>query len=168
MDPYIGEIRIFAGNFAPRGWMLCDGSLLRIVEYRALFEVIGFTYGGGVDKFALPDLRGRAPMHCGEGPGLTPRLIGQAGGRASVTMVPDEMPVHFHTTKCLAGPSDKKSPIEAVWSNSTEGRVPPNIYADNCDTYMSAQAVGSTGGNAPHSNMQPYLGINYVIATEGW
>jgi len=168
MDPFIGEIRLFAGVYAPKDWAFCDGSLMLIREYRWLFSLLGTTYGGdGVTNFALPDLRGRAPMHFGEGPGLSARQIGQPGGSVTVALKPEEMPAHTHTAKGIAGRSTEMNPIGGVWANSTGGRIPPNIYADVSDTPMNPQAVGVTGGNSPHTNMQPYLGLHYIIAFNG-
>jgi microcystin-dependent protein len=168
MEPYIGEIRIFAGNYAPVNWAFCDGSLLAIRSNTALFSIIGTTYGGnGVVTFALPDLRGRAPMHYGTGNGLTPRFIGELGGNPSVTLTVSEIPLHTHAANCLAAASNQTSPAGAIWSNSTGGRKPADIYSSKFDTAMSAQAIGTTGGTIQHNNMQPYLGINYIMAMQG-
>jgi microcystin-dependent protein len=168
MDPYIGEIRIFAGNYAPQNWAFCDGSMLPIRSNTALFSIMGITYGGdGVITFALPDLRGRAPMHFGAGIGLTPRVIGEFGGNSSIQLTLSEIPMHAHAANCHADNSNQTSPVGAGWSNSTGGRKPADIYSSKFDTAMSAQAISPTGGNNPHNNMQPYLGINYIIALQG-
>ncbi|TJY42784.1 phage tail protein [Cohnella pontilimi] len=168
MDPYVGEIRIFAGNFAPKGWALCDGSLLSIQTNTALFSLLGTTYGGnGKTNFALPDLRGRAPMHFGTGQGLTPRSLGESGGSASVQLTVQQMPSHNHVPNCVAGASDQMSPAGAEWGNATAGRQSPSLYSSKFDTPMSPQAIGATGGGAPHNNMQPYLVLNYIIALQG-
>jgi microcystin-dependent protein len=168
MEPYIGEIRMFAGNYAPENWAFCDGSLLPIRNNTALFSILGTTYGGnGTTIFALPDLRGRTPMHYGTGIGLTPRYIGEPGGNPNVQLTLSETPLHTHAANCVAAASNQTGPAGAVWANSTGGRKPPDIYSSKFDTAMSPQAIGLTGGNIPHNNMQPYLGINYIISLQG-
>ncbi|MBB6634696.1 phage tail protein [Cohnella thailandensis] len=168
MDPYVGEIRIFAGTFAPRDWKLCDGSELYIRDFPELFSVIGTAYGGdGTFRFALPDLRGRAPMHFGEGQGLSNRPFAEAGGSAKVALIPEQMPPHVHTASCRTGTSLLKNPIGAVWSESTDGRKAPGIYSTKSDLRMSPEAIGAAGGSEPHNNRQPYLAIHYIIATTG-
>jgi microcystin-dependent protein len=168
MDPYLGEIRIFAGNFAPANWAFCDGSLLFIREYSALFSIIGTTYGGNaITQFALPDLRGRTPLHFGTGIGLTPRSIGEFGGSQDVLLNVSEIAQHTHAANYVDADSTLTSPNGAYWSDSTEGRKPPDIYSSKFDTVMNTQAIGLTGGGLPHNNMQPYLGINYIIALQG-
>jgi microcystin-dependent protein len=168
MEPYLGEIRIFAGNFAPVGWKFCDGSLLPISSNTALFSIIGTIYGGnGYITFALPDLKGHAPMHFGTGNGLTERYIGEFGGSNDVQLKLSEIPVHTHAANCVADISNEPIPTGASWANSTGGRKPPDIYSSKFDTAMSAQAIGLMGGNNPHNNRQPYLGINYIIALQG-
>jgi len=162
MDPFIGQIMMFGGNFAPRGWALCDGSLLPISQNQALFSILGTTYGGdGKTNFALPDLRGRAPIHAGSGPGLSPRKLGQKGGVEQVTLTTSQIPSHSHT---LQGRSD------AAGSDDPSGRSlgKSNIYARQAaDTAMAASSITATGGGQPHENMQPFLGINFIIALVG-
>jgi microcystin-dependent protein len=168
MDPYIGEIRMFAGNYAPANWAFCDGSLLAIRSNTALFSLLGTYYGGdGKVTFALPDLRGRAPMHFGQGRGLTDRPIGESGGFPEVHLTLAEMPLHTHTAEGHAANSDQTSPASAAWSNSTGGRKPPSIYSAKSDTQMNPGAIGLTGGYDAHNNRMPYLAVNYIIALQG-
>ncbi len=169
-DPFIAEIRIFAGNFAPRGWAFCDGQLLQISQNTALFSLIGTTYGGdGRTTTALPNLHGRAPMHPGRGPGLTDRRLGQGGGVTTVTISESQMPNHNHTPMAnrLSQNPDLKSsePGNHTWaSNSQENNFRP---AADRNVNMSAQAIGQTGGSQPHNNMQPFLTMYFIIALQG-
>jgi len=165
VEPYIGEIRLFAGNFAPRGWALCLGQLLSISQYTQLFSILGTNYGGnGKTTFALPDLRGRAPMHQGQGAGLTYRQLGEQGGEQSVVLIELEMPAHSHTAAYQAAPAIK-NPAEAVWTST--GRRGTQVYGPNANVTMHVQSIGIAGGGFPHNNMQPYLGLNFIIALEG-
>lgn len=167
MDSYIGEIRIFAGSYAPQGWALCDGSLLQIRSYPVLFSILGTNYGGdGQNTFALPDLRGRAPMHQGQGPGLTNRPIGSAGGSAQVTLRETQMPAHTHIPACQSVTNGSASPENAIWTK-TFGRFGQPAYATQPNQAMSAQAIGIAGSSQPHNNMQPYLSMNFIISLEG-
>ena len=156
--PYIGEIRIFAGNFAPVGWLFCQGQLLPIDQYDVLFNLIGTTYGGdGQSTFALPDLASRIPYH--QGPGYT---IGQMGGAESVTLIGNQMPVHSHQP-VAAAVATTPSPNGAVWAsyaNSEYATATPSAP-------MANNALNVAGGNQPHDNMAPYLCLNFIIATEG-
>lgn len=153
MDPILGTIILFAGNFAPRGWALCDGQLLPISQNTALFSILGTTYGGdGIHTFALPDLRGRAPIHAGNGPGLTPRNLGESGGQESVTLTPNEIPAHVHGIQAAPEP---------------HGDPSGNILAAATQEKAGVSHTGPAGGNQPHNNMQPYVAVNYIIATEG-
>jgi microcystin-dependent protein len=168
MDPYIGEIRLFAGNFAPRGWAFCDGSILPISRNTALFSLLGTQYGGdGRTTFALPDMRGRAPMHKGTGPGLTTRDIGAAGGSPSVTLLTNEIPSHSHAVNSVSKtPATITDPTQALWANS-EVRGGTEVYTPTATTTMSPLAIGMTGASQPHNNQQPYLTLNFIIALEG-
>ncbi|GIP23436.1 phage tail protein [Paenibacillus sp. J22TS3] len=167
MDQYVGEIRIFAGTFAPKGWAFCDGSIVPIHNNTPLFSLLGNTYGGdGKTTFALPDLRGRAPMHQGQGPGLTPRPLGSPGGTASVTLLTTEMPVHTHIPACQNTTNGVAEPTNAVWTK-TAGRVGPPAYSPSSNQNMNPLAIGVTGSSLPHNNMQPYLAVNFIIALEG-
>ncbi len=163
-SPYIGEIRMFGGNFAPAGWAFCDGSLLSIAENDALFNLIGTTYGGdGQNTFALPDLRGRAPLHAGQGPGLSNYTLGQAGGTESVTLTPNQLPAHSHLAQGQTAAGSQTSPSNGVWAASTL-----NQFSANTPTQpFAANAVGMSGGSQPHDNMMPYATINYIISLFG-
>ncbi len=173
-DQYIGEIRMFGGNFAPRGWAFCNGQLMAISQNTALFSILGVTYGGdGKSTFALPDLQGRAPMHQGAGRGLTPRMLGQRGGAPSVTLLESQMPRHNHVPQAVsANGATGQGPDGAVWAQGwTAGRGgqqnPAPTCATSASTPMAAQALGPTGGSQPHNNMQPYLGVSFIIALQG-
>ncbi|MGN6608171.1 MAG: phage tail protein [Jatrophihabitans sp.] len=157
--PFIGEIRMFGGNFAPVGWLFCQGQLLPIDQYDALFNLIGTTYGGdGQSTFALPDLQSRVPVHQGSG-----YALGQTGGAEQVQLTASQIPQHTHGLRAASGPGTTASPSNAVWAGSTY-----DAYSDQTpDTAMSAAAVSYTGGNQPHENMPPFLVINFIIATEG-
>lgn len=168
MDPYVGEIRLFAGNYAPRGWAICDGSLLPIQSNTLLFSVLGAQFGGnGTTNFALPDMRGCAPMHQGEGPGLTPRSFTGKGGDATVILDMTQMPNHTHTAKSVSTATlTTQDPTGAVPAY-TGGRGGSSIYSATPSVQMNSVAVGTQGGNQPHNNMQPYVMLNFIIALEG-
>lgn len=162
-EPYIGQINMFGGNFAPRGYAFCDGQLITITQHTALFTILGTTYGGdGRTTFGLPNLQGRAPMHWGSGPGLTPRRIGQTGGSTTVALNEAEIPPHSHGMKAgVASTSNVPSAMGALGN--------ANVYAGTSDppAPMSAQAIGATGNGAAHENRQPYLAIDFIIALQG-
>lgn len=166
MEAYLGQIMLFAGNFAPTGWMFCEGQLLRITDNQALFSVLGVTYGGdGRTTFALPDLRGRAPIHPGAGPGLSHYDPGQRGGAETHTLTTGQLPAHTHPATAKA-PSPPRyflspSPHGTVWVDGTEGNPYEEMPTETDVT------VGETGGGLPVNNMQPYLAINYIIAVQG-
>jgi microcystin-dependent protein len=163
-EPYLGEIRLFAGNFAPRGWALCNGQLLPIRQYTALFSLLGVNYGGdGKTTFALPDLQGRVPIGQGDGAGLTPRVVGEAGGESTVTVITTEMPVHTHLANCSSQTSSNQ-PEGAYWGST--GRA-ANAYAPTPAVNLSLMAALPAGGSQPHNNMQPYLGMTFIIAMDG-
>jgi microcystin-dependent protein len=163
-EPFIAEIRIFAGNFAPRGWAFCNGQLLQIAQNTALFSLIGTTYGGdGRTTTALPNLEGRAPMHPGRGPGLTARRLGERVGSETVTLTAAQMPSHTHSMKGL-GPANTNSPSGA--SPATNPTMQQYHAATNLLNAAST-AVTSTGGGQPHNNMQPYLAMSFIIALVG-
>ena len=159
-QPYVGEIRMFAGNFAPAGWMFCEGQLLPISENDTLFTVIGTTYGGdGQNTFALPDFRGRLPLH--QGNGFT---IAETGGVEQVTLTVSQISAHSHPFLATGNPGATTNPNPNLTANS------PNVVVyiqDVTDVNMSAQAVGATGGSQPHTNFQPYLCVNYIISLFG-
>jgi len=162
-EPFIAEIRIFAGNFAPRGWAFCDGQLLPISQNTALFCLIGTTYGGdGRTRTALPNLEGRAPMHPGRGPGLTARRLGQKGGVETVTLTEAHMPSHRHT---LIG--SERAGREVTPANNFFGTGEAYYTTDSNLSPAAEQVLPNTGGSQAHNNMQPYLAINYIIALVG-
>lgn len=162
MEPFIGQIMMFGGNFAPRGWAFCDGQLLPISQYSALFSILGTTYGGdGVSTFGLPDLRGRAPMHAGTGPGLSPRPLGQRGGAEHVSLTSSQMPPHSHSLNGLGSAADNDNPANGALARS-------EIYAAGTPNRpMADGSVGSAGGGQPVSVESPYGVVNFCIALEG-
>lgn len=171
MDPYIGEIRLFAGNFAPNGWALCDGQLLAIASNAALFSILGTTYGGnGQTTFALPDLRGRMPMHPGQGPGLTPRTLGELGGEESVTLLANQMPAHTHVLNASNAQGAGDSPTNSLLAQSYDqnNSNPISTYAGGApNTTLNPASVGLAGGSQPHDNLPPFGCINFIIALTG-
>ena len=162
-DPFIGEIRLFAGNFAPSGWAFCDGSIQSIAQNDVLFALIGTTYGGdGQNTFGLPDLRGRVPIHQGQAPGLSPRFIGQLAGTVSVTLTGAQMPSHTHAMLAASAPG-AAVPTGGVLAGNTV-----SVYGTGAPSSpMAAQGISAAGGSQPHNNMAPYLGVNYIIALFG-
>jgi microcystin-dependent protein len=165
MDPFLGEIRLFGFNFAPTGWALCNGQIMSIAQNTALFSLLGTTYGGnGQTTFALPDLQGRVPMAAGQGPGLSPRDLGEEGGEENVTLLASEMPVHTHTAVCNSQDGDQYDPTGHFWAPDAAGNAE---YGNSGGSVMNAAALGSSGGGGPHTNLQPYMVINYCIALQG-
>ena len=164
-SPYLGEIKIFAGNFAPSGWAMCDGSLLQISQNDALFALIGTTFGGdGQSNFALPDLRGRIPIGQGQGSGLSNYILGQTGGVETVTLTVNQLPVHSHSILASLAPGSFVSPSNGVLAQF-RGSVP--VYSVNSPVDLATNAVANTGGNQPHDNRAPYLAVNYIISLTG-
>lgn len=161
-QPYVGEIRIFAGNFAPAGWMFCEGQLLPISEFETLFNLIGTTYGGdGQSTFALPDLRGRLPLH--QGNGLT---LAETGGVEEVTLTANQTPVHTHALLSSTAIAQRTSPGGSVLSQPTG----PAIYREDVPTgsaFLASQTVGPTGGSQAHTNFMPYLCLDFIISLFG-
>lgn len=171
-DAYIGEIRIFAGNFPPKDWAFCDGSLLAIQRNTALFSILGTTYGGnGTSTFALPNLNGRVPIGAGTGPGLTQRYLGEEVGSQTVTLLATEMPAHAHSPMGHGEKGTTNDPTGAIWgeysTTSHSGVTKTNLYNATADVQMAAQALGTAGNSQPHNNMQPYLGVNFIICMRG-
>jgi len=170
-EAYVGEIRIFAGNFPPMGWELCNGQLMNIQQNTALFSVLGVQYGGdGKTTFALPNLMGAAPMNQGQGQGLTSRQVGKAVGVQNVTLLESQMPVHNHIPAAIQAQGNIGNPTDSFWAEAVpSGRPPkqPSLYDSNIDVGMSPQALSVTGGNQSHNNMQPYLVLNYIICLQG-
>jgi microcystin-dependent protein len=159
-QPYVGEIRMFAGNFAPAGWMFCEGQLLSIAEYETLFQLIGTSYGGdGQSTFALPDLRGRLPLHMGNS-----LILAEQGGVEAVTLTVNQIPAHSHPMLAAATPGNVASPGGNLLANSLN--VTP--YINDAPTgNMNAAAIGATGGSQPHNNFQPYLCVDFIISLFG-
>lgn len=159
-ESYLGEIRMFAGNFAPYGWSFCQGQLLPIWEYEALFSLIGTTYGGdGITTFALPDLRGRLPVHQGNG-----YAMGQKGGVENVTLTSQQIPPHSHSLKATTNMADTPSPSNALFA---KGSISELYWADPTEVDLNSAAVSPAGNNQPHSNLQPYLCVNFIISLYG-
>jgi microcystin-dependent protein len=162
-QPYVGEIRIFAGNFAPCGWVFCDGRLLSIAENETLFNLIGTTYGGdGVSTFGMPDLRGRLPMHQGAG-----FVLAQTGGVETVTLTTQQIPLHNHPV--LATTSGQQlSPANAIPAQPASTQANTWIYdANNPTVPLQNASITNTGGNQPHTNFQPYLCVNFILSLFG-
>jgi microcystin-dependent protein len=165
MDPFLGEIRIFGGNFAPVGWALCEGQLLSIAQNSALFAILGTTFGGnGTTTFGLPDLRGRVPIGEGAGPGLAPYTLGQQGGTENVTLLANQLPAHTHALNAYNGAGNKATVAGSLLANGAK----PDYYSDQpATTTLSPGAIGSAGGGAPVSIQQPYLTLTFIIALQG-
>ena len=165
-DPFVAEIRIFPFNFAPKGWAFCDGQLLPISQNTALFSLLGTTYGGdGRSNFALPNMQGNAPMHPGQGPGLSLHDLGEAGGSETVTLLTSEIPAHFHNLRAAASTGTKSVPSANVLAK-TSGATPYAISGSPL-VAMAVGALNPAGGDQPHNNMQPYLTLNFCIALQG-
>jgi microcystin-dependent protein len=163
--PYLGQLAIVPYNFAPVGWMFCDGQLLPISQYTALFSLLGTTYGGdGRSNFGLPDLRGRVPVGMGSGPGLSPIVLGEVGGVENVTLTVAQLPAHSHPLNASTLEAAVVSPTGSVLGS--KARVP--LYSgDSSLTTMSSASIGSTGDNQPVPIRNPYLGLSYIIAVQG-
>ena len=164
-DPFVAEIRIFPFNFAPKGWAWCDGQLLPLSQNTALFSLLGTTYGGnGKSNFALPDLQGRAPMHPGQGPGLSLHDLGETGGSETVTLLESEIPAHSHALRGSNVLGDSPVPggnTMARFANAYQQTANANL------TPTAPEALAPAGGDAPHNNMQPYLTFYFCIALQG-
>jgi microcystin-dependent protein len=160
-QPFVGEIRMFAGNFAIAGWMFCEGQLLPISEYETLFVLIGTTYGGdGESTFALPDLRGRVPIHQGNG-----FILAQSGGAEEVTLTVNQIAAHTHPLLATTAVANQSSPANNVLAQSTAADL---YIEDTATAALASGAISPTGGSQPHPNFQPYLGINYIISLFGY
>jgi microcystin-dependent protein len=165
-NPFVGEIRMFGGNFAPSGWAFCSGQLLSIAENDVLFALIGTTYGGdGVNTFGLPDLRGRIPLHQGTGPGLSTYVIGQLAGVENVTLLSNQMPIHTHTAAASSASTGVSDPTNTFWASNPAVKQ----YAPSTATLtsMAATSVSAVGANQPHDNMPPFLAISFIISLFG-
>ncbi len=167
-DPFLAEIRIFAGNFAPSGWALCNGQLMPISQNTALFSLLGMSYGGdGKSTFGLPNLQGSAAMSQGQGPGLTDRFLGETGGAQNVTLLAGDMPIHSHIIEGSTknGTLKQPSPTEFLAQSGAGNLYQSNPLANM--VVMNQQALSISGGSLPHNNMQPYLTLTYIIALRG-
>ena len=164
-QPYIGEIKMFGGNFAPNGWLFCQGQLLATADYDTLFQSIGTTYGGdGQTTFALPNLSGRVPVHQGNGPGLTNRVIGELGGTEAVTLTSQQIPQHTHAAVVSSSAGSTGVPSSSV----TLGIADIDLHIiESPSVNMNTATIGNTGGSQPHNNLQPTLAINFIISLFG-
>ena len=173
MDPFIGQIKMFGGNFAPRGFTFCNGQLLPIAQNTALFSILGTTYGGdGRTTFGMPDLQGRGPMHRGQGPGLSNRPLGAKSGQQDVALAETSLPSHTHQLMAVPATATTPAPASNTGLANTAaggrggGGTTPYAAAANL-VAMEGSSLGNQGENAAHSNVQPRLGINYIIALQG-
>jgi len=168
-DPFLAEIRMFGGNFAPTGWALCNGQLMSISQNTALFSLLGTTYGGdGRVTFGLPNLQGSTPMQQGQGAGLSQRYLGEIGGVPYVTLLQSEMAVHTHTALGVEDSGTTGDPTNATWAEALSGRLGVDLYSTQAPNLMMApQTVLPTGGSQPHNNMPPYLTVSFIIALQG-
>ncbi len=163
-DPYVGEIRMFGGNFAPVGWAFCQGQLMPISENDTLFTLIGTTYGGdGQETFGLPDLQGRIPVHQGTGPGLSSYVIGEKAGVEAVTLTTQQMPLHNHAFIASQATGTQNTPVNNMVASSASNRFRPGAPSDPFPSTL----VQPSGGNQPHENMMSYLCVNYIISLYG-
>jgi microcystin-dependent protein len=161
-QPYVGEIRMFAGNFPPAGWMFCEGQLLPISENEVLFQLIGTTYGGdGQSTFALPDLRGRIPVHQGNG-----FILAETGGAEEITLTVNQIPAHSHTMLASSAAATSQASSNAVVAGATLASVSP-YGSDAPRINLAAQAISAVGGSQPHTNFQPYLCVDFIISLFG-
>ena len=164
-EPFAGEIRMFAGNFAPRGWAYCDGQLLATSQNDALFSLLGTIYGGdGRTTFGLPEMRGRIPIHQGSGPGLSPRSLGAKGGDENVTLTTNQLASHTHDFNANTADATEAAPLGKVLAKPSGIRI---YRAADQNTNMAASSIANTGGSKPHTNLMPTLGIHFIIALFG-
>lgn len=166
-DQFLGEIRMFGTNFAPKGWALCNGQLIPLSQNTALFALLGTMYGGdGKSTFALPDLIGRAPLSHGQVPGLTGRLCGDTGGAEHITLLQSETPAHTHTLRATSSPADVSSPTATTALARSTGKSAYHALDGNATT-MAPQVIAVAGGDQPHNNLMPYLVFTFSIALQG-
>lgn len=164
-EPFVGEIRMFAGNFAPRGWAFCDGQLLAVSQNDALFSLLGTIYGGdGRTTFGLPDMRGRLPIHAGHGPGLSERRLGAKAGAENVTLTVNQMPSHGHPMQANTATGTQLSPENNVTASSINAQI---YFEINQDTNFRSDALTNVGGSRSHPNEMPYLCVHFIIALFG-
>ncbi len=168
MDPFVAEIRIFPFNFAPKGWAFCDGQLLPISQNTALFSLLGTTYGGdGKSTFALPNMQGCAPMHPGQGPGLSQHYLGEQGGSETVTLISSEIPAHTHQLSGSVEDGTQGSLTNGVTLATSVGGQLYQTNPSSNNVSMAPSSLAPAGGSQPHNNMQPYLTANFCIAMQG-
>ncbi len=171
MDAYLGEIRLFSGNFVPVNWALCDGRLLPIRQNTALFSLLGTQFGGdGTTTFGLPDFRARGPMDFGQGPGLSQRNMGQTLGAATATLNTTQLPAHGHPPAALAASGNSTTPMGNVSAEITVGRTAQSFYSTTPGANlvaMAASALQAAGGGQAHNNLAPFLGLNFIICLSG-
>ncbi len=166
-SPFVAEIRILGFNFAPKGWAFCDGQILPISQNTALFSLLGTTYGGdGISNFALPNLQGSAPLHPGQGAGLSLRDLGETGGEQNVTLLKSEMPSHAHEAQGVSG-AGGQGPSGNTWADANQRGINEYTASSAQNVQMGSQALSITGGSQPHNNMMPYLVLNFCIALQG-
>ena len=166
-SPFLAEIRIFTGNFAPIGWATCDGQLLPISQNTALFSLLGTFYGGnGTTNFALPNLQGAAPLNVGQGNGLSLRNLGESGGKQTVTLVGTEIPAHSHAAQAYAN-AGGKGPAGNAWSDPYERGISAYAPSSASNVIMNPTGLSASGGSLPHNNMMPYLCLTFIIAMVG-
>jgi microcystin-dependent protein len=167
--PFIGEIRMFGGNFAPVGWVFCAGQNLQIAQNDALYSLIGTTYGGdGQTTFKLPDLQGRVPVHQGTNPATgTPYPLGQQAGTEQVTLTLAETPIHTHAAQAQSANGTQAGPGNGVWATELDSNLKPFSVNQTPSGVMNSACLGTTGGSQPHDNVMPFLAINFIIALEG-
>lgn len=172
-EPYLGEISVFAGNFAPRGWAFCSGQILPIAQNTALFSLLGTTYGGnGQTTFALPDFQGRVPLGMGQGPGLSPYVLGEQSGSENVTLLSTEMPQHSHTVLAVTVNAATNTASGGQLAKGFKGSLASSSIAKYYsaaapNAAMSPFALAQAGGSQPHSNLMPTLALSFIIATQG-
>jgi microcystin-dependent protein len=167
-DPFVAEIRIFPFNFAPKGWAWCDGQLLPLSQNTALFSLLGTTYGGnGKSNFALPDLQGRAPMHPGQGPGLSLHDLGETGGSDTVSLLESEIPTHSHGLRAYSDFADLQAPAPNRALAFSQNALAYQTVTNQQVVTMSPNALAPIGGDQPHNNLQPYLTFYFCIAMQG-
>jgi microcystin-dependent protein len=164
-DPFVAEIRIFPFNFAPKGWAWCDGQLMPISQNTALFSLLGTVYGGdGKSTFALPDMQGNAPMHPGQGPGLSLHDLGETGGSETVSLLQSEIPAHSHTLQGDEDDANFKTPVNMLLGAGNQMYIAPN---PTVNVTMAPESLAPAGGDQPHNNMMPYLTFYFNIALQG-
>jgi microcystin-dependent protein len=167
-DQFLGEIRMFPFNFPPANWMFCDGQLLPISQYSALFSLLGTQFGGnGQSNFALPDLQGRAAVDSGQGVGLSEVFVGQQGGESTVTLLTSQMPVHNHPANCYGHDGNSYGPANNIWAQDAGGNQEYGTTPAPAGSNMAPGALTQAGGSQPHNNLQPYLTLNFCIAMVG-